>query len=65
MEPTTGDVILAHHALLLAIPAFVPALIIAAVVLTIAARDRRRDPDESVMEQPAGETTDDDRSDAA
>ena len=33
--------ILAHHALLLAIPAFVPAVIVAGVVIYLAVRDRR------------------------
>jgi hypothetical protein len=36
-------VVLAHHSLLLAIPAFGPALIVAGVVIYIAMRDRRRD----------------------
>jgi hypothetical protein len=34
-------VILAHHSLLLAIPAFVPAFIVAGVVAYIAMKDRR------------------------
>jgi hypothetical protein len=33
--------ILAHHGLLLAIPAFAPAIAVAAVVVYIAVRDRR------------------------
>ena len=33
--------ILAHHGLLLAIPAFAPAIAVAAVVIYIAVRDRR------------------------
>jgi hypothetical protein len=32
---------LAHHYLLLALPAFLPAVIVAAVVLYVAVRDRR------------------------
>ncbi|WP_280398338.1 hypothetical protein [Nocardia carnea] len=36
-------VILADHSVLLAIPAFLPAFIIAGVVLVIAVRDRRGD----------------------
>jgi hypothetical protein len=35
-----GDPILAHHALLLAIPAVVPAVVVVAVVLYIARKDR-------------------------
>jgi hypothetical protein len=34
--------ILAHHALLLAIPAFVPAIAVAGVVIFVAMKDRRR-----------------------
>jgi hypothetical protein len=34
--------ILAHHMLLLAIPAFAPAIAVAGVVLYIAVRDRRK-----------------------
>jgi len=34
--------ILAHHGLLLAIPAFAPAIAVAGVVIYIAMRDRRR-----------------------
>jgi hypothetical protein len=35
--------IIAHHALLLAIPAFVPAVAVVGVVLWVALRDRRSD----------------------
>jgi hypothetical protein len=38
--------ILAHHALLLAIPAFVPAIAVVGVVIYVAMRDRRT-PDEA------------------
>ena len=58
-----GEVLLAHHALLLAIPAFVPALIIVGVVLAIAIRDRREHPDDDRPEAP--EADDERRSDAA
>jgi hypothetical protein len=37
--------ILAHHGLLLAIPAFAPAIAVAGVVVYIAVRDRRRPSD--------------------
>lgn len=41
-------VVVAHHSLLLAIPAFVPAFIVAGVVIYIAMKDRRnRDGSES------------------
>lgn len=36
-----GEQLLAHHALLLAIPAFIPAIVVVAVVLYIARKDRR------------------------
>jgi hypothetical protein len=43
---TASDVtILAHHGLLLAIPAFIPALVVAGVVIYIAMRDRRKGED--------------------
>jgi hypothetical protein len=50
--------ILAHHALLLAIPAFVPAIIVAGVVIYIAMRDRKSD-------TPHSENTDSDRKDGS
>jgi hypothetical protein len=37
--------ILAHHGLLLAIPAFAPAIAVAGVVIYVALRDRRRTSD--------------------
>jgi hypothetical protein len=37
--------ILAHHGLLLAIPAFAPALAVAGVVIYVAVRDRRQKSD--------------------
>jgi hypothetical protein len=37
--------ILAHHGLLLAIPAFAPAIAVAGVVVYLAMRDRRRNSD--------------------
>lgn len=56
----TGDpnvVLVAHHSLLLAIPAFVPAFIVAGVVVYVAMRDRRNR-DEPHSEQ-AGPTNQD------
>lgn len=40
---TPDEVILAHHPLLFAIPAFLPAVIIAGVVLYISIKDRREE----------------------
>ncbi|MFG1934915.1 hypothetical protein ACGFK1_30385 [Mycobacterium sp. NPDC048908] len=42
MTPAPHVEILAHHGLLLAIPAFAPAVAVAGVVIYIAVRDRRR-----------------------
>lgn len=43
-----GVDVLADHSILLAVPAFLPAFLIAGVVIVIAVRDRRRgDPAES------------------
>ena len=42
---------LAHHWILLAVPAFLPAIIVVAVVLYVALRDRRGNPG-----QPSEET---------
>lgn len=41
-----GDVLFAHHAALLAIPALVPALVVVGVVLHIARKDRREEQEE-------------------
>jgi hypothetical protein len=49
----TGDghiEILAHHGLLLAIPAFAPAIAVAGVVIYVALRDRRRNGDSAHTE---------------
>jgi hypothetical protein len=45
MTHTPDVVYLADHTLLLALPALIPALIVAAVVIVIAVRDRRRGDD--------------------
>jgi hypothetical protein len=42
---TANVEILAHHGLLLAIPAFAPAMAVAGVVIYVAVRDRRRNSD--------------------
>ena len=57
-QTPAGEVVLAHHALLLAIPAFVPALLIVGVVLVIAVRDRRAEAEEAEQ----SESNPDDRS---
>jgi hypothetical protein len=51
-----GVVVLADHSILLAIPAFLPAFVIAGVVIVIAVRDRRRgdDPDPPLEERNSG-----------
>jgi hypothetical protein len=41
-----GEVLWAHHAALLAIPALVPAVVVVGVVLYIARKDRRAESDE-------------------
>ena len=41
-----GDLLWAHHAALLAIPALVPAVVVVAVVLHIARKDRRDEREE-------------------
>lgn len=41
MTPTQDVVYLADHTLLLALPALIPAVIVAGVVIVIAVRDRR------------------------
>lgn len=41
MIPAAHVEILAHHGLLLAIPAFAPAIAVAGVVIYVAVRDRR------------------------
>jgi hypothetical protein len=44
-SPTRNVEILADHSALLAIPAFAPALLVVAVVIWVARRDRRRGDD--------------------
>ena len=43
--------VLAHHALLLAIPAFAPALAVVGVVIWVAMRDRRMPDDANTIER--------------
>jgi hypothetical protein len=51
--------ILAHHALLLAIPAFAPAIAVVGVVIWVAMRDRRIPDDASTVEDDASTLGDD------
>jgi hypothetical protein len=41
-----GEVLLAHHVALLAIPAIIPAVVVVGVVLYIARKDRRAEQEE-------------------
>ena len=54
-----GEQILAHHAALLAIPAFVPAVVVVGVVLYIARKDRREEREERDLIERAFEPEDD------
>ncbi|ALX03611.1 MULTISPECIES: hypothetical protein [Aeromicrobium] len=67
---TPGEVLWAHHAALVAIPAFVPAIVVVAVVLHIARKDRRDEAEERELierafrpDDDAPDETDDDRRD--
>lgn len=40
-----GEVVLAHHAIIAAVPVLVPMLVITLMMVVIAVRDRRRGPD--------------------
>ena len=51
MTPSTQVVILADHSALLAIPAFAPAILVVAVVIWVARRDRRLAAEEDEDEQ--------------
>lgn len=48
---TAGEQLLAHHAALLAIPAFVPAVLVVGVVLYIARKDRREERNEHAFKE--------------
>ncbi len=54
-----GDVLLAHHVALLAIPAIVPAVIVVGVVLHIARKDRREEREEREIIERAFDQGDD------
>ena len=55
-----GDVLYAHHAALLAIPALVPAVVVVGVVLYIARKDRREEREEREIIERAFKDTDHD-----
>ena len=55
----THTEILAHHGLLLAIPAFAPAVAVAGVVTYVALRDRRRGSDAPQGEKSGASRQDD------
>jgi hypothetical protein len=50
----TDTTVLADHSVLLAIPAFAPAVVVAGVVIYIAMRDRRRNSDAPHSENSDG-----------
>ena len=56
-----GEVLYAHHAALLAIPALVPAVVVVGVVLHIARKDRREEREEREIIERAFEDTDHDQ----
>lgn len=64
MSPTgadpLGDVLLAHHVALLAVPAIVPAVIVVGVVLYIARKDRREEREERELIERALDPTEHD-----
>ncbi|MBI3228507.1 MAG: hypothetical protein HYZ39_25995 [Mycolicibacterium cosmeticum] len=51
--------VLADHSLLLALPAFAPAVVVAGVVAWVAMRDRRANPEEDSDSENAGLTDED------
>ena len=51
--------ILADHSILLAIPAFAPAIVVVAVVIWIVRRDRRRGDDEDPLSDSPASTGED------
>ncbi len=52
-------IVLADHSLLLALPAFAPAVVVAGVVAWVAMRDRRANPDDGSDSENAGVTDED------
>jgi hypothetical protein len=58
-DPPIPDQLWAHHAALLAIPAFVPALVVVGVIIYIARKDRRQEREENEIIERAFEPDDD------
>ncbi|MRJ75071.1 hypothetical protein GEV29_00820 [Aeromicrobium sp. SMF47] len=58
-----GDVLLAHHVALLAIPAIVPAVVVVGVVLYIARKDRREEREERELIERALDPAENDDTD--
>jgi thioredoxin-related protein len=58
-----GEVLWAHHAALVAIPAFVPAIVVVGVVLYIARKDRQDEANERDLIERAFEPEPDDTPD--
>ncbi|BBX33462.1 hypothetical protein MMAG44476_17677 [Mycolicibacterium mageritense DSM 44476 = CIP 104973] len=54
--------LLADHTLLLALPAFAPAVVVVGVVVYVAMRDRRQGPDEEVPHSESQEDSGEDDS---
>lgn len=55
MEPTVaGEVLTTHPVAVLAIPAFIPVVVIVATVLWIARKDRQAEAAEHAVAEPAG-----------
>lgn len=48
-----GEVLLAHHPILFAVPAFVPAVVVVGVVLYIARKDRQEEAQERALAENA------------
>jgi hypothetical protein len=59
-----GEQLLAHHAALLAIPALVPAVVVVAVVIYIARKDRRDEAEERNLIERAFDKDDDGEDDS-
>ena len=56
-----GEVLLAHHVALLAIPAIIPAVVVVGVVLYIARKDRQDERDERELIERAFDTQPDEK----
>lgn len=56
-----GDVVMAHHPLMAAVPAFVPALVIVGAIIWVARRDRRAEAAEQEASVQSGTRPEGDR----